>query len=325
MKVAVTGASGHIGVSLCHELLQSGYEVIALIHKDFSAIKDLPITMVQGDILNTESIKRLFGQCDMAIHAAANIDLAYKYDKKVYDTNVLGTINVIETAREMGIKRLVHFSSIHAFSQASYDQPLDESRAFVGNNSIFYDQTKRDSHRLALNACEAGLDVVIVNPTSAIGPPDYKPSLIGKAVMDLYKGRIPFVLHGGFDFCDVRDIAYGTVKAMEKGRKGESYLLSGHYHSAKELADFVMEAKNSKKRLAELPLYVANIAFPLVQFYSWLTKSPPVFDKTYIDILQDGNKNVSSAKAETELGFKSRDLKESVEDTVKWFKDSGRL
>lgn len=325
MKVAVTGASGHIGISLCQELLHSGYEVIALVHKDFSAIKDLPVTMVQGDILNTESLKRLLGNCDMAIHAAANIDLAYKYDKKVYDTNVLGTINVIEAAREMGIKRLVHFSSIHAFSQASYDQPLDETRVFVGEDSIFYDQTKRDSHRLALNACNSGLDVVIVNPTSAIGPPDPKPSLLGKAIIDIYKGFIPFVIQGGFDFCDVRDIAYGAVKAMEKGRKGEAYLLSGHYHSIKELADLVMEAKNSKKRLAELPLYMANIAFPFVKFYSWLTKSPPVFDKTYIDILQDGNKNVSSAKAETELGFKSRDLKESVEDIVKWFKDSGRL
>jgi len=86
-----------------------------------------------------------------------------------------------------------------------------------------------------------------------------------------------------------------------------------------------MEAKNSKKRLVELPLYIANIAFPFVKFYSWLTKKPPLFDKTYIDILQDGNKNVSSAKAEAELGFTSRDLRESVEDTVKWFKDNGRL
>ncbi|MBK7739180.1 MAG: NAD-dependent epimerase/dehydratase family protein [Saprospiraceae bacterium] len=325
MKVAVTGASGHIGASLCRELLHHGYEVVALIHRDISALKGLPISIVQGDILNTESIKQLLGQCDMAIHAAAAIELAYKFDKNVYDTNVLGTINVLETAQEMGVRRLVHFSSIHAFSQACYDQPLDETRAFVNDNSIFYDQTKRDSHRLALNACEAGLDVVILNPTSAIGPPDQKPSLLGKAVIDLYKGSLPFVVQGGFDFCDVRDIAFGAVKALEKGRKGEAYLLSGHYHSIKELADFVMEAKNSKKRLVELPLYIANIAFPFVKFYSWLTKKPPLFDKTYIDILQDGNKNVSSAKAEAELGFTSRDLRESVEDTVKWFKDNGRL
>lgn len=320
MKIAVTGAAGHIGAAICRELVSQGHEVVALVYNDYSAIQDLPITKVKGNILDKNSLRELIGQSDAVIHTAGMIELGYKFVQKVYDINVTGTKNVIEVAKELGTKKVVHFSSIHAFSHKPYDIPIDENRQFVTEKSVFYDQTKRDGHLLAQQATENGLDIVIVCPTSAVGPPDHKPSKLGKAVIDIYKGSVPAVVKGGFDFADVRDMAKGAILALEKGRKGETYILGGNYYSIKEFSNLVLEAKGTKKRLIELPLFVASIGLPFVKSYAYLTKKAPLYDKAYIDILQDGNKLTLSTKAQEELGYSVRELGETLFDTVEWFK-----
>lgn len=320
MKIAVTGAAGHIGAAICRELVGQGHEVVALVYNDYSAIQDLPITKVKGNILDKNSLRELIGQSDAVIHTAGMIELGYKFVQKVYDINVIGTKNVIEVAKELGTKKVVHFSSIHAFSHKPYDVPIDENRQFVTEKSVFYDQTKRDGHLLAQQAAEDGLDIVIVCPTSAVGPPDHKPSKLGKAVIDIYKGSVPAVVKGGFDFADVRDMAKGAILALAKGRKGETYILGGNYYSIKEFSNLVLEAKGTKKRLIELPLFVANIGLPFVKSYAYLSKKAPLYDKAYIDILQDGNKLTLSTKAQEELGYSVRELGETLSDTVEWFR-----
>ncbi len=320
MKIAVTGAAGHIGAAICRELVSQGHEVVALVYNDYSAIQDLPITKVKGNILDKNSLRELIGQSDAVIHTAGMIELGYKFVQKVYDINVTGTKNVIEVAKELGTKKVVHFSSIHAFSHKPYDIPINENRQFVTEKSVFYDQTKRDGHLLAQQAAENGLDIVIVCPTSAVGPPDHKPSKLGKAVIDIYKGSVPAVVKGGFDFADVRDMAKGAILALEKGRKGETYILGGNYYSIKEFSNLVLEAKGTKKRLIELPLFVANIGLPFVKSYAYLSKKAPLYDKAYIDILQDGNKLTLSTKAQEELGYSVRELGETLSDTVEWFR-----
>lgn len=325
MKIAVTGAAGHIGSAICRELLNKGYEVLALVYNDSDAVRDLPVTFVRGNVLDRTSLKQLMEGCDAVIHTAGMIELGYKFVQKVYDINVTGTKNVLEVARESGVKKVVHFSSIHAFNHQPYDVPIDETRHFVTEKSVFYDQTKRDGHLQAQEAAKNGQYVVIVCPTSAVGPPDHKPSKLGKAVIDIYKGSVPAVVRGGFDFADVRDIAQGTILAMEKGRAGETYILGGRYYTIKEFSNLVLEAKGTKKRLVELPLFVASVGLPFVKSYAYLAKKPPLYDKAYIDILQDGNKLTLSTKAQEELGYSVRELGETLNDTVEWFRNSRKL
>lgn len=325
MKVAVTGAAGHIGAAICRKLLEQGHEVIALTYNDRSAIEDLSVTIVKGNVLDRESLKVLIGQCDAVIHTAGMIELGYRFIQKMYDINVIGTKNVLEIAKEFGTKKIIHFSSVHAFSHKPYDVAINESRAFVTDKSVFYDQTKRDGHILAQEAAKNGQNVVIVCPTSAVGPPDHKPSKLGKAVIDIYKGSVPAVVKGGFDFADVRDMANGVVAALEKGRAGETYILGGKYYTIKEFSDLVLEAKGTKKRLIELPLFAASIGLPFVKSYAYLTKKSPLYDKAYIDILQDGNKLTLSTKAQEELGYSVRELGETLTDTVEWFRKIGKI
>lgn len=325
MKVAVTGAAGHIGAAICRKLLEQGHEVVALTYNDRSAIEGLPVTIVKGNVLDRESLKVLIGQCDAVIHTAGMIELGYRFIQTMYDINVVGTKNVLEIAKESGAKKVIHFSSIHAFSHKPYDIPIDESREFVTEKSVFYDQTKRDGHMLAQEASKNGQNVVIVCPTSAVGPPDHKPSKLGKAVIDIYRGSVPAVVKGGFDFADVRDMAGGVVAALERGRAGETYILGGKYYTIKEFSDLVLEAKGTKKRLVELPLLAANIGLPFVKSYAYLTKKKPLYDKAYIDILQDGNKLTLSTKAKEELGYSVRELGETLTDTVEWFRKIGKI
>jgi len=325
MRVAVTGASGHIGTAVCRTLLEHGYDVTALCYNELYGVRDQPLKIVKGDIRAPESLNELMKGCDFVIHTAATISLGYKFNKSVYSINVEGTKNVLDAAKKANIKRVVHFSSIHAFSHKPHDQPLDETRSFVDDHSIFYDQTKRDGHLLALRYAREGMNVVIVCPTSAVGPPDYRPSKLGKAIVDIYRGYVPAVVKGGFDFADVRDMASGTLAAMEKGRSAETYILGGNYYTIKQFADIILEEKGSKKRMRELPLAIADFALPFVKAYAYLSGKEPLYDRTYLDILRDGNKKVLSVKAMTELGYTVRDLRETLADTVRWFRNAGRI
>lgn len=325
MNIGVTGASGHLGSTICRTLLNKGYKVVAFIHHSDEGIVDLPIKIIKGNVLDKDSLTDFIAQCDAIIHTAATIELSYKFNQTLHEINVVGTKNVLEISKKLGISKLVVTSSIHVYRQKPYNITLDETRPFVSNDSVYYDQTKRDAHLLAIEAANNGLDVSIVCPSAVIGPYDFKPSKLGKAITDIYNGKFPALFKGGFDFVDVRDIAEGVIGALEKGKSGASYILSGKYHTIKELSDFIFEIKGSKKRLIALPLTFAYIGVPFVKFAAMLTGTKPIYDKLYVDVLRDGNKITSFEKAKKELGYNPRPLKETLYDTIHWFKDRNIL
>jgi len=324
MKIGVTGAAGHIGSAICRELLNQGHQVKALVYKDTKAIEGLPIEVVHGNVLDRASMKEFISGCDRIIHAAGVIELGYKFNQKMHETNVEGTRNIFEIAKEMGVEKIVHFSSVHVFDQAPHDQPVDETRRFVeGKKAVNYDLTKRAGHELALEYAAKGQNISIICPTAVIGPHDAKPSKTGVAVMDIYKGNIPASVKGGFDFVDVRDIAIGAISALDKGRSGEAYILGGEYRTIKQFGETILRARGSNKKLIELPLFVARIGLPFVTAYSAITKRPPMYDKPYIDVLQDGNADTRYTKAIKDLDYKPRPFEDTIGDLVKWFKENG--
>ena len=325
MKIGVTGAAGHLGATICRILIDQGHEVVALVHKDVEAIQDLSIAIVRGDVLNRNSLRTFITSCDYIIHAAGAIDLSYQFNQKTYDVNVIGTKNILEISKEEGVKKVVCVSSVHVFCQEPYNIELDESRAFVSDESVFYDQTKRDAHLLALEAAKNGQEVIVVCPSAIIGPNDFKPSKLGKAIIDIYQGKFPALFKGGFDFVDVRDVAACTISAIEKGVSGETYILSGKYYSIQALSNFVFEAKGVKKRLIALPIVWAYIGLPFIHFWALITRTPPLYDRLYIDVLKDGNKMNSSQKAKETLGYQPRTLQETIKDTIQWFQSQNKI
>lgn len=321
MKAAVTGASGHIGNNICRRLLEEGIQVKALVRNDQRSLEGLNVELVKGDLLDDESLRRLLRDVDVVFHLAAVISIKGNSKGTLNDVNVEGTKRLANLCLNEQIKRFIHFSSIHALNQYPLDTVLTEENALVNHNAFAYDRSKSNAEKVILDLCEKGLNAVILNPTSVIGVHDYKPSLIGQAFLRIAGGKLPALIPGGSDWVDVRDVCQGAISAINKGRKGERYLLSGHWFSIEDLAEEI--GKHSKKKKpVKVSTTLAKLGLPFMSLYSKLSKTHPLYTKESLEILASSNKNISSQKAETELAYVKRPFSETIEDTFNWFKNN---
>jgi dihydroflavonol-4-reductase len=322
MTVVVTGATGHIGANLVRSLLQDGRKVRAVLHDDARALAGLDVEKVVGDVLEPESLKKAFAGAEVVYHLAARISVTGDPDGMVRKTNVEGPRNVARASREAGVRRLVHFSSIHAFRQSPLDQPLDETRAPAQTpRSLAYDRSKADGEQQVLAAVAEGLDAVIVNPSGVIGPYDFRPSRMGAVFVGLYQRRFPAMVEGGFNWVDVRDVVKSAMAAETKGRRGERYLLTGHYVPVQELAQMFGEVAGVRSPRLVSPMWLARIGAPFVTAYSQVTRTTPLFTSESLEALR-ANRNVRRDKAEKELGHTARPTRETLADTVEWFRQA---
>ncbi len=326
MKVALTGAAGHLGAALLQELSKRSIVIKALLRDAGNTCdKSLAIEIVYGDMLQSGVLKTLFHDCDVVIHCAAVISVNGDRSGNVHRTNVEGTQLAINAAVEAGIKRFIHISSIHAFQQQPTFELLDEKRKTVTEEAFAYDRSKLAGQQIALAANNGNMEVLVINPTSIIGPCDFKPSLMGKVIIDLYKGRLPFIFNGGFDFCDCRDVANAIVNATIMGRPGEAYLLGGKWHSLKQLAEFISMASSKKINPIALSQITARAGLPVVKLIGYISRKEPLYTIEAIEALFNGNRCISSAKAIAEINYSIRPFEETIHDTFFWFKNNGYL
>ncbi len=325
MKTAVTGAAGHVGANLCRELLKQGHSVKALYHHDTRALDELEIIKIKGDILDPGCLIDLCKGTDLVFHSAAKISIDGDADRSVCQINVQGTKNIVQACVQSNVKRLIHFSSIHALKQNPLQEELNETRPLVDKTAFKYDQSKAESERVVLQAVKSGLDAVILSPTAIIGPVDYKPSLMGQAIIDLYNQKIPALISGGFDWVDVRDVATAAIAASKKGRTGERYLLSGTWMSLKGLAKQAEATTGKKTPSVTLPVWLVKIGLPFIKIYCKLNQSRPICTSESLEVLAKGHRNISHEKARQELGFHPRPLRETLQDTFDWFKRAGMI
>jgi dihydroflavonol-4-reductase len=325
MKTVVTGASGHIGVNLVRALLSGGRDVRAFSHSSNRGLEDLPIEFATGDIRDIDSLIRAFQGADVVYHLAGHISLLMGDWKRCSDVNIEGTRNVIGACTRAGVKRLVHFSSIHSLCSEPRDKAIDESSQFVESlKSPPYDRSKAGGEKLVRHAVREGLNAIIINPTAVIGPYDYRPSHQGQALILMASGKLPMLLEGGFDWVDVRDVAEYAIKAQEIAPAGSSYLLSGHWLSVGELARMATAVTGRKPPAMMCPVGVAEFCAPIVTAASQLAGTRPIFTKASLNALKS-NGNISHKKASLELGYNPRPIQETVVDTIKWFMDNGYI
>ena len=325
MKTVVTGASGHIGVNLVRTLLSKGKEVRAFSHTSNLGLEDLPIEFFKGDVRDMDSLIRAFQGADIVYHLAGHISLLMGDWEHCSGVNIDGTRNVIEACYRTGVRRLVHFSSIHSLCTELHNTTIDESSAFVESlKSPPYDRSKAAGEKLVREAVREGLNAIIINPTAIVGPYDYRPSHQGQALILMASGKLPVLLEGGFDWVDVRDVAEYAIKAGEIAPAGSSYLLSGHWLSVRELAQIVAEIAGIKPPSLVCPMGVAEFCAPIVTVASQLLNTRPIFTRASLTALKS-NKSISHGKATRELGYNPRPIKETITDTIKWFMDNGYL
>ncbi len=320
MKIGITGVTGHVGFNVLRELSFLGYETKVLVRNGSDLLDAFDTEPVKGDLTDRKSLTAFCRNLDVVIHLAALISIGNKSYKKVFETNVTGTGNLVEECKNAGVKRFIHISSIHALEHRPLDKPMDENRPYTSNKKIAYEYTKALAEQFVLNSNTSGFETVVLNPTGILGPYDYKPSYLGRFLIMVYKGTLPGLVKGGYDWVDVRDVAKAAISAIEKGKAGERYILSGKWQSIKDVADMVCAVKGKRCKIPVLPLWLAKTGVPFMGAFSKITGKSPLYTSESLFILQSGNKNIVNEKARKYLGFKPRPLKDSVTDTIEWFK-----
>jgi dihydroflavonol-4-reductase len=325
MTVLITGASGHIGANLVRALIAKQQTTRCLVHKNTKAIEGLDTEIISGNICDLESLYRAFEGIDTVYHLAANISISMNGWDDLEKTNIVGTRNVVDACLKAGVRRLIHFSSIHAFQREPLDRPVDESNPLVSSSdNPPYDRSKAAGTREVRKGIERGLDAVIIHPTAVIGPYDFQPSYLGEAILMMARGKLPALVPGGYDWVDARDVALGTIAAAEKAPKGSAYLLGGQWVSLCDMAGMIGELMGIETSKFVCPLWLANAGAVFFKVTSKLTGKQPLYTSMSLKALQD-NRSISHEKAERELGYKSRPLKDTLEDTLRWFRENGKL
>jgi len=324
MRVAVTGAAGHLGGAVVRQLVDAGASVRVLVHQDRRAIEGLAVDVHDGDLREPGVVARLVDGCERVLHLAAVISLAPEDEPLMQSVNVDGVRTVVDACRAAGVRRMVHVSSIHAFSSLPADEPVDETRGPAEPNAPAYDRTKAAGEAVIREAVAAGLDVVTVNPTAVIGPYDFRPSRMGEVFLDLYHRRMPGLVAGGFDWVDVRDVSTSILAAAERGERGGRYLLSGQWRSVVELATIVESITGVRKPRMVSPMWLARTVAPVAAGWAKLRKRRPLFTPTSLVALRN-HRDISSDRARAVLGHATRPLDDTVRDTFAWFRDHGML
>jgi len=325
MTTVVTGASGFVGSVLVRELLARGRKVRAVIHSGHEEMdRELDVEVVAVDVREPETLRAVFAGAESVFHLAAVISLAGDLGGRVSATNIGGAENAARAALHAGVKRYVHCSSIHAFDLRDPARHVDEKTQRVGPTHPIYDRTKAAGEAAVRKVIAEGLDGVIIHPAGVIGPGDHRPSRIGKVLLDMAARKLPTLIPGGFNWVDVRDVCLGAIAAEEKGRVGESYLLSGHWHSARELANFGEEVTGVAPPRFDIPMWFARSISPFGDLWARLSRSEPQLTSDALAALRAA-REVSHDKAKTELGYEPRSIRESVHDAYRWFARRGMM
>jgi dihydroflavonol-4-reductase len=323
--IAVTGATGHIGNVLVRQLLSRGEIVRAVVNpsRDTIPLNGLKVELCEADIRYIDPLIQAFKGSDAVYHLAAKISILPGKSELLHQVNVVGTRNVVEACLRGGVPRLVYTSSIHAIKEPPCGTVIDENCSYEPESVPGgYSECKAQATLEVMRGVEQGLNAVILCPTGVIGPYDYRISEMGQLILNFMTGKLKAYVAGAYDFVDVRDVAIGLILACEKGRSGESYLLSGEQITVPNLLLMLEEITGEKAPSFKIPVWLARTVGKVAPLYARLTKTKPLFTTYSIDVLAS-NSWVSSEKARRELGFSSRPVRDSITDAVQWFKESG--
>jgi len=317
----VTGAAGHIGNNVVRALIQSPWSPVAMVRQDSRALTGLDVETRKGDVLDRESLKRCLEGIDAVIHTAAFVGLKRSEEDVMMRINLEGTRVLLEEASAAGVKRFIHFSSVHALKQEPLDTPLSEKYPLaLGQEDHPYDRSKARAEQVVLE-WPGSMTTVVLNPTAVLGPNDYKPSRLGQVIAQLAEGRIPALVRSGFDFVDVRDVASTTCRVLDGSCSGQRYLLAGAWNSFETLAACVHEAGGNKPPRMYVPMWLARFGAPFAEFGAMLMRKTPMFSRGAIHMLVCQNPRVSSEKAKATYEHQPRPLKETVQDTLQWWRE----
>lgn len=328
MTVLVTGATGFLGCAVAKALAERGESLRLLARKgsDRRNINDINAEIAEGSLDDPASLKAAVKGCSALYHVAADYRLWVPDPASMMRTNVNGTMALLEAGANEGMSRMVYTSSVAVLGLHADATPADETTPSTLDDMIGpYKQSKFLAEAAVRQAvADRGWPVVIVNPSTPIGPRDVKPTPTGRMIVEAAAGRMPAYVDTGLNVVHVDDVAHGHLLAYDKGKIGERYILGGENMSLKDILAAVAKLTGRKPPKIALPhAAVMPIAF-FSEIWARLFGGEPM---ATLDGVRMAKKKMffTSAKAERDLGYSARPPHEAIADAVAWFRNNGYL
>jgi dihydroflavonol-4-reductase len=327
MTALVTGATGFVGAAVARALLAAGWRVRVLVRAgaDRGNLRHLAADIVEGDLADVSSLERALDGCSGLFHVAADYRLGARDPRPLYRTNVEGTRNILGAARKVGVARVVYTSSVATIGIPLDGSPGEERTPAALSDMIgHYKRSKYLAEEVARDAARAGLPVIIVNPSTPVGPGDIKPTPTGQLVLDAARGRMPAYVDTGLNVVHVDDVAAGHLLAFERGIAGERYILGGDDMTLRTILQQIAALAGRKPPRIRLPYAaVLPIAYLAEAFAAVSGRS----GRVTLEGVRMSRKRMffSSGKAVAELGYRWRPPLQAFDDALRWFRERGML
>jgi len=325
--ILVTGANGFLGSNLIDELSSRKYRIKAFVGPgNTEIILDGRVAEIfHGNILNKDALHEAAKSCDLIIHAAAVTSIWPPRNELQRRININGTANIVEAARQAGVRRMVYVGSATSFGYGSKELPGDETREYKGGSyKLDYFDSKYEAQSLVLQAVQRGdVPAVVVNPTYMFGPYDAKPGS-GTLILGTYHHKIPGGGTGGRNYISVKDVAVGITNALEMGTIGECYILGNENLSYSELFEKISGVIGKPASKVTYPLWLGKIAGLAGSVYGRMFKVMPVLTLVLVK-MAIAEHYYTARKAVQALQLPQTPVEAAIDEAFNWFRDNGYL
>lgn len=323
----VTGATGFVGSHVALILLENGWKVRALKreHPVHPWLRARDIDWRTGDLKDFHGLRRAMADCETVFHVAADYRLWAKNPAEIYANNVVGTTNVLQAAIEQGVDRVIYTSSVGALGLNPDGTPANEETPVCLEDMVgHYKRSKFLAERKAEEFARQGLPVVVVNPSTPIGPGDHKPTPTGKIIVDFLNGKMPAYLNTGLNLVHVRDVAQGHLLAMERGRIGHKYILGNQNMTLAGIFRLLEQISHLPAPRFRLPYRPVLCLAYINSVLSKITGSEPVIPFEGVKMAKR-HMFFDSSKAIRELGLPQTSVQCALEEAVEWYETNGYI
>jgi dihydroflavonol-4-reductase len=323
----VTGATGFIGSHVALHLLQRGWRVRALRRSNLRSpsLEKADIDWCSGDIRNFEQVLSGMIGCEAVFHVAADYRLWARNPQEIYDTNVTGTGNVLRAALRNRVERVVYTSSVGTLGLRAGGEPADEATPVDLKDMVgHYKKSKFLAEREAERFLDQGLPVVMVHPSTPVGPGDHRPTPTGKIIVDFLNHRMPAFLNTGLNLVHVSDVAAGHLLALERGRVGEKYILGNLNLTLAEIFGVLEKVSGIPAPRYRLPYYPILFLGAVFQAASKITGREPAIPYEGVKMARRFM-FFDAGKARRELGIPQTPVELALAEAVAWFRDHGYI
>jgi dihydroflavonol-4-reductase len=326
LSIFITGGDGFLGSNLVRILLKRKHRIKVLVQsgRQMKTLKGVDVELVQGDLLDFNSLKNAVGSSDVIFHLAASTSIWPSRSELVNKINIEGTRNIIQLAKDLNVKRLVHVGTANTFSFGSKELPGTEDSKYLGGQyGLDYMDSKYKAHQLVLEAVKDGVPAVVVNPTFMLGAYDSAPGP-GAMILAIQSQKLPGYAPGGRNYICVKDAASGIANALEMGTIGESYIIGNENLSYKEVfgkMSDVIGVSAPKRKIPEIGVLVYG---RLGSFIGRITGKKPTVSYPMAKISCDSH-YFSAAKAVRELKLPQSPIEEGIKESYDWLKANGYI